>query len=100
MTSYPFVPGHEAAGRVIALGEHARGLKIGQRIGVGWNAANCMHCHPCLSGDQHLCSSLQPSIIDRHGAFAARLRVYWAWAIPLPDALESKTPARARRVTA
>jgi len=89
MTTYPFVPGHEAVGRVVALGAHAKGLKIGQRVGVGWNAASCAHCAPCLTGNQHLCSHIQPTIVGRHGAFAERVRVHWAWAIPLPDALDA-----------
>jgi threonine dehydrogenase-like Zn-dependent dehydrogenase len=38
MTAYPLVPGHEVIGRVSALGENATGLKIGQRVGVGWAA--------------------------------------------------------------
>jgi uncharacterized zinc-type alcohol dehydrogenase-like protein len=28
MSSFPFVPGHEAVGTVAALGEHAKGLKV------------------------------------------------------------------------
>ena len=35
MTRYPFVPGHEAAGRVVAMGPNAKGVSIGQRVGVG-----------------------------------------------------------------
>src|SRR6266852_5907385 len=31
MSTFPLVPGHEAVGTVLALGEHAKGLKIGQR---------------------------------------------------------------------
>lgn len=38
MTTYPFVPGHEAVGHVVAVGEHAKGIEIGQRVGVGWQA--------------------------------------------------------------
>lgn len=90
MTTYPFVPGHEAVGRVVALGEHAKGLQLGQRVGVGWNAASCMHCHYCLTGDQHLCASVQPTIVGRHGAFAERLRANWIWVIPLPEALDAR----------
>ena len=89
MTAYPFVPGHEAVGRVVELGAHAKGLRIGQRVGVGWNAASCMHCGSCVSGDQHLCKSAQGTIVGRHGAFAERLRAHWLWAIPLPDALDA-----------
>ncbi len=44
MTAYPLVPGHEVIGRVTALGSNAKGLKIGQRVGVGWAASSCMHC--------------------------------------------------------
>ena len=89
MTTYPFVPGHEAIGRVVAVGEHAKGIEIGQRVGVGWNAASCMHCHACLAGDQHLCAQVQPTIVGRHGAFAERLRANWVWVIPIPEALDA-----------
>jgi NADPH:quinone reductase-like Zn-dependent oxidoreductase len=35
MSKYPFVPGHEAVGTIIDLGEQTKGLKIGQRVGGG-----------------------------------------------------------------
>jgi uncharacterized zinc-type alcohol dehydrogenase-like protein len=44
MSKYPFVPGHEVTGTVVALGERAKGLKIGQRVGLGWTAHSCLHC--------------------------------------------------------
>jgi len=88
MTTYPFVPGHEAVGTVVALGEDAKGLKVGQRVGVGWSASSCLSCPQCLSGDQHLCPIAQGTIVGRHGAFADRLRVQWPWARPLPDGLD------------
>ncbi len=88
MSQYPFVPGHEATGTVVALGEAAKGLKLGQRVGLGWTAHSCLACHECLSGDQHLCSTAQGTIVGRHGAFADRVRAQWAWVRPLPDALD------------
>src|SRR5277367_772791 len=33
MSKYPFVPGHEVTDTVAALGDEAKGLKIGQRWG-------------------------------------------------------------------
>src|SRR5678816_3653709 len=42
LSQYPVVPGHEAVGRVVALGQHAKGLRMGQRVGVGWNSSSCM----------------------------------------------------------
>lgn len=88
MTAYPFVPGHEAIGTIVALGDQARGLKIGQRVGVGWSASSCLHCHQCLSGDHHLCPTGQGTIVGRSGGFADYLRVQWTWARPLPEKLD------------
>ncbi len=36
IATYPFVPGHEIVGRVVALGDHTKRLKIGDRVGLGW----------------------------------------------------------------
>jgi uncharacterized zinc-type alcohol dehydrogenase-like protein len=91
MSQFPFVPGHEAVGTIVALGEHAKALNIGQRVGVGWTAYSCLSCHECLSGDHHLCARGQGTIVSRHGAFADRVRVQWTWARPLPDALDPAT---------
>lgn len=88
MTAYPATLGHEAIGRVVDLGRSARGLAVGQRVGVGWTAESCMHCRPCLSGDQHLCASARPTIVGHAGGFARRVRAHWAWAIPLPEGLD------------
>ena len=88
MSTFPLVPGHEAVGTVLALGEHAKGLKIGQRVGVGWFASSCLSCSECLSGRHNLCPYGQGTIVGRHGGFADRLRVQWPWVRPLPDALD------------
>ncbi|MCO5763379.1 MAG: NAD(P)-dependent alcohol dehydrogenase [Gammaproteobacteria bacterium] len=89
MSRYPLVPGHEAVGRILKLGDRVAGLSPGQRVGVGWMAASCMHCQSCLGGDQHLCHQGQGTIVGRHGGFADRLRCHWAWALPLPEGLDA-----------
>lgn len=90
ITAYPFVPGHEAMGRVVALGDVAKekGLKVGQPVGVGWNVKSCLHCDYCLRGDFHLCVRVQPTIVGHHGAFADRVRAHWVWAVPMPEGLD------------
>ena len=87
ISTYPVVPGHEVIGRVVAIGPQAKGVTVGQPVGVGWGAASCMHCHQCLSGDQNLCAQNVPTIVGHKGGFADRLRVQWPWAIPLPEGL-------------
>ena len=88
MSRFPFVPGHEVIGRVLALGEQAKGLRVGQRVGIGWTAGSCMHCRQCLSGHQNLCAELEATIGGHHGGFADKVRAHWAWTIPLPDGID------------
>ncbi len=88
-SAYPLVLGHEIIGRVAALGSHAKRLKIGDRVGLGWHAGSCGACSPCMSGDQNLCGSAQATIVGRHGGFATRVRSHWMWAAPLPAHLDA-----------
>src|SRR5580765_2782898 len=87
ISQYPAILGHEVIGRVTAAGPNAKGLKVGQRVGVGWNSASCMHCHQCMSGSHHLCPEVQATIVGHRGGFASHIRAHWAWAIPLPEKL-------------
>lgn len=88
MTKYPVVPGHEVTGSIVAMGGQVKGLKIGQKVGVGWNADSCMHCHECMGGNHNLCLTAQPTIVGHRGGFAERVRAHWVWTIPLPDGLD------------
>lgn len=89
MTAFPFVGGHEAVGEVVALGANTKGLKIGDKVGLGWNAATCGHCDNCISGFQINCPNLEGTIVERHGGFADRVRCNWDWAVKLPDELDA-----------
>src|SRR5277367_5832149 len=87
ISQYPAILGHEVIGRVTAIGPNAKGLTVGQRVGVGWNSGCCMHCHQCMSGSHHLCPEVQATIVGHRGGFASHIRSHWAWAIPLPEKL-------------
>jgi uncharacterized zinc-type alcohol dehydrogenase-like protein len=87
ISQYPAILGHEVIGRVTDMGPNARGIRIGERVGVGWNSGSCMHCQQCMSGSHHLCPQVQPTIIGHRGGFAARIRAHWAWTVPLPEKL-------------
>jgi len=88
MTQFPFVGGHENVGEVVALGENTKGLKIGDKVGLGWNSETCMHCDNCISGFHINCPTIEGTIVARHGGFADRVRCHWAWAEKLPDGLD------------
>lgn len=88
MTTFPTILGHEAVGRVVAVGSDAKGPKVGDRVGIGWTASSCMSCHECLGGDHNLCLNAIPTIYKHQGGFANRVRAHWAWTIPLPEKLD------------
>ena len=90
LSQYPLVPGHEVVGTVVAMGKHVKGLKVGQRVGLGWFSGSCMHCHNCLSGDHNFCSKAEQTIVGRHGGFADLVRGNSEWVIELPDGLDAK----------
>lgn len=87
-TTYPFVPGHEAVGRITETGEHVRHLKVGQLVGIGWTAQSCLSCNECMSGHHQLCHRAKPTIAGRFGGFADKIRCQAAWAIPIPEGVD------------
>lgn len=88
-SSFPLVPGHEVIGTVEAVGEQAKGLSVGDRVGLGWFSGSCLSCPSCLSGRHQLCGSAEQIIVGRHGGFADRVRANWEWAIKLPSTLDA-----------
>ncbi|HLN18292.1 MAG TPA: Zn-dependent alcohol dehydrogenase [Acidimicrobiales bacterium] len=50
----PFVPGHEGAGEVVAVGDGVSTVNVGDHIIVAWNPV-CGHCPACLRGQPNLC---------------------------------------------
>lgn len=88
MTQYPMVPGHEIIGEVVATGNAVKNLKVGDKVGLGWQSGSCMSCDQCMEGQHHLCSKGEATIVGRNGGFADYVRGHWSWAIPLPDAID------------
>ena len=66
----PFIPGHEGAGTVAALGAGVRHLKEGDRVGIAWLHAACGHCDFCLAGWETLCPEQKNSGYSVNGSFA------------------------------
>ncbi|WP_263365667.1 NAD(P)-dependent alcohol dehydrogenase [Edaphobacter bradus] len=93
LSKYPFIPGHEIVGAIVAVGSGVRDRKIGERVGVGWQADSCGICEWCRQGDEHLCAQTQPTCVGRNGGSADNIRVNSRFAIPVPDVLESENVA-------
>jgi uncharacterized zinc-type alcohol dehydrogenase-like protein len=93
VSKYPFIPGHEIVGTVVAVGADVRDRKMGERVGIGWQADSCGVCEWCRQGDEHLCSQAQPTCVGRNGGYADKIRVNSRFVIPIPDALDSENAA-------
>jgi len=66
----PFIPGHEGAGTVVALGPGVTHLKEGDRVGIAWLHSACGHCEFCMSGWETLCPEQKNSGYSVNGSFA------------------------------
>ena len=93
VSAFPLVPGHEIVGTIVRAGDDARGLRIGQRVGVGWLAGSCMKCEQCREGNENLCAQARPTCVGREGGYASRVRVDARFAAPIPDSLPSEIAA-------
>jgi propanol-preferring alcohol dehydrogenase len=66
----PFVPGHEGAGVVAALGAGVTNLKEGDPVGIAWLHDACGACEYCITGWETLCASQRCSGYSVDGSFA------------------------------
>lgn len=88
LSQFPFVPGHEVAGTISAVGEEVTSLKVGERVGLGWHSGYCMTCPSCLAGDHNLCATAEGVIVGRHGGFANKVRANASSVVPLPQGID------------
>jgi propanol-preferring alcohol dehydrogenase len=81
----PVVPGHQAAGRIVAVGEGVTGWKPGDLAGVTWMASTCGQCRYCTTGRENLCEEATFTGRDRDGGFAERMTARADWIYRLPQ---------------
>jgi propanol-preferring alcohol dehydrogenase len=68
--SPPFIPGHEGAGIVAAVGAGVKLLKEGDTAGIAWLHDACGHCEHCITGWETLCETQNDSGYSVNGTFA------------------------------
>lgn len=66
----PFIPGHEGAGFVAALGPGVTGVKEGDAVGVPWLHSACGRCTYCTTGWETLCEAQRNTGYSVNGTFA------------------------------
>lgn len=88
----PLVPGHEAVGRVVAVGDEVQNVRHGDRVAVprlGWA---CGRCEYCRSGQEALCPARMHMGYDMDGGFAEYVCAFADFVVHVPfeiDALDA-----------
>lgn len=83
----PFIPGHEGAGTVAALGSGVKLLREGDRVGVPWLHQACGTCDYCLTGWETLCPYQQNTGYSVDGGYAEYVVAPAAFVGRIPDNL-------------
>jgi uncharacterized zinc-type alcohol dehydrogenase-like protein len=52
---FPMVPGHEIVGRVVKVGDHVKGFKVGDWAGTGCLVDSCRTCENCRQDLEQYC---------------------------------------------
>jgi alcohol dehydrogenase, propanol-preferring len=89
----PFIPGHEAIGRVVALGAGVTIVKEGDRVGVPWLYSACGHCEHCLSAWETVCAEAEFGGYTKNGGFAEYLLADPNYVAHIPANLTPKQAA-------
>jgi len=89
----PFIPGHEAIGRVVAVGAGVTIVKEGDRVGVPWLYSACGHCEHCLAAWETVCGEAQFGGYTKNGGFAEYILADPDYVAHIPDGLSATEAA-------
>ncbi len=84
----PFIPGHEGAGVVAAVGEGVTAVKEGDRVGVPWLHQACGGCTYCGTGWETLCLQQANTGYSVDGGFAEYVLANANYVGHVPDGLD------------
>lgn len=89
----PFMPGHEAIGRVVSIGAGLTIVKEGDRVGVPWLYSACGHCEHCLATWETVCGEAQFGGYTKNGGFAEYILADPDYVAHIPDGLSATEAA-------
>lgn len=85
----PLIPGHEVIGQIVSLGRNVKELKMGDRVGIGWQRGACGQCEACINGSENLCLDMKGTCTDGYGGFADYIKIDSKYAFKIPENLDS-----------
>lgn len=97
--TYPFIPGHEWSGQIVAVGPGVVALQVGDRV-AGQAHKGCGVCKNCLEGRYTICDNYgRPETGHRHygfisqGAYAQYIAISVKSVDKMPDSLSFREGA-------
>lgn len=94
ITTFPFVPGHEIVGNITETGTSVIGLRIGDRVGIGWQGRSCGQCEWCLKGETQLCMEIEKTtVMVPYGGFSSSVIADYHFTYPIPANMPSEHAA-------
>jgi uncharacterized zinc-type alcohol dehydrogenase-like protein len=86
---FPFIPGHEIVGTVIAKSNNIKKFSIGERVAVGWFSKFCNKCQQCLKKNENMCRDYELTCVGRNGGFADYVKVDQSSVFKVPKSISS-----------
>ena len=65
-STLPLVVGHEIVGHAVRVGKNVKGVKVGDRVGVGAQVWSCMECRQCKDGYENYCPKQVDTYVSTH----------------------------------
>lgn len=94
ITNFPFVPGHEIVGHITEKGSAVTNLKVGDRVGIGWQGRSCGNCEWCQKGETQLCMEIEDtSVMVPYGGFSTSVVADHRFVYSLPPGMPSENAA-------
>lgn len=91
----PLVGGHEAIGKIVAIGEGTQSaglnpVKVGDRVGLKWFGNVCLRCEMCRTGWETCCPVARSSThgFFVNGTFQEYAVSYTDYVTPIPEGLD------------
>ena len=67
----PLVVGHEIVGHATRVGPNVKGIKVGDRVGVGAQIASCLQCRQCKEGYENYCPKQVDTYVSTNSQYVA-----------------------------
>lgn len=81
----PVIPGHQAVGYIVKIGDEVSKVSIGDRVGVAWIGWSCGKCRYCVAGLENLCEEFKGTGCHIDGCYAEYMVAHEDYVYRIPS---------------